>query len=122
MADARRIVHVQANLFDNAAQQSQEGAPIQVTAVRDGAEVAVSVTDGGEGIAPERLPHLFHRHAGAGRVGSSGVGLLICKGLVEALWSAVAKLRRKLVDDARKPCYVAGVRGLGYRIPEPEGP
>ena len=40
-------------------------------------------------------------------------------GSVEALRSAVAKLRRKLGDDARKPRYVIGVRGLGYRMPEP---
>ncbi|MYD93278.1 MAG: winged helix-turn-helix domain-containing protein [Chloroflexi bacterium] len=41
-------------------------------------------------------------------------------GNVEALRSAVAKLRRKLGDDARKPRYVIGVRGLGYRMPEPD--
>ena len=82
MADARRVLQVLANLFDNAARHSVETAPILVSAARDGAEVAVSVTDGGEGIAPERLPHLFRRHAGAG--GGSGLGLVICKGLVEA--------------------------------------
>ena len=83
MADARRIVQVLTNLFDNAARHSLENAPILVSAVRDGAEVSVSVTDGGEGIAPEQLPHLFRRHAGKGR-GGSGLGLVICKGLVEA--------------------------------------
>ena len=83
MADARRIVQVLANLFDNAARHSVESAPIGVSAARDGVEVSVSVTDGGEGIAPERLPHLFRRHAGKGR-GGSGLGLVICKGLVEA--------------------------------------
>ena len=41
---------------------------------------------------------------------------------MEALWSAVAELRRKHDDDARKPRYVIGVRGLGYRMPEPDGP
>ena len=82
MADARRIAQVLANLFDNAARHSVETASILVSAAREGAEVALSVTDGGEGIAPERLPHLFRRHAGAG--GGSGLGLVICKGLVEA--------------------------------------
>ena len=84
MADARRIVQVLTNLFDNAARHSVETAPILVSAVRDGAEVSVSVTDGGEGIAPDRLPHLFRRHAGKGGRGGSGLGLVICKGLVEA--------------------------------------
>ena len=40
---------------------------------------------------------------------------------VEALSNAVAKLRRKLGHDARKPRYVIGMRGLGYRMPEPDG-
>ena len=43
-------------------------------------------------------------------------------GNVAALRSAVAKLRRKLGDDARKPRYVIGERGLGYRLPEPDEP
>ena len=88
MADARRVAQVLANLFDNAARHSVETAPILVSAARDGAEVSVSVTDGGEGVPPERLPHLFRRHAGTGRDGGarggSGLGLVICKGLVEA--------------------------------------
>ena len=43
-------------------------------------------------------------------------------GNVEALRSVVAKLRRKVGDDARKPRYVIGERGLGYRMPRPDGP
>ncbi|MDE0695199.1 MAG: response regulator [Boseongicola sp.] len=84
MADTRRVTQVLSNLFDNAARHSVETAPILVSAVRDGAQVAVSVTDGGEGVSPELLPHLFRRHEGAGRPGGSGLGLSICKGLVEA--------------------------------------
>ena len=83
MADGRRIVQVLANLFDNAARHSVETAPIRVSAARDGAQVAISVTDGGEGIPAERLPHLFRRHSGADGRGGSGLGLVICKGLVE---------------------------------------
>ena len=83
MADARRVAQVLTNLFDNAARHSVETAPIQVSAARDGAEVEVAVTDGGEGIPAERLRHLFRRHAGKGG-GGSGLGLVICKGLVEA--------------------------------------
>ena len=51
--------------------------------------VAVSVSDEGRGIAPELLPHLFRKYAGpAGggerAVAGTGLGLIICKGLVEA--------------------------------------
>ena len=84
MADARRIVQVLTNLLDNAARHSVDTAPIRVSAVRDGAKVAVSMTDEGEGVPPERLPHLFRRHTGSFTRKGSGLGLVICKGLVEA--------------------------------------
>ena len=86
MADGRRIVQVLDNLLANAARHSPEGSPIRVAAQPDGALVAVSVADDGEGIAPEQLAHLFRRHAGIdeGVGGGSGLGLVICRGLVEA--------------------------------------
>ncbi len=49
--------------------------------------VAVSVVDEGPGVPPDLLPHLFRKHADLGnreRGGGFGLGLLICKGLVEA--------------------------------------
>ena len=87
MADRRRIAQVLNNLLANAARHSPEATPIRVTAARDGAHVAVSVSDEGRGIAPERLPRLFLRHAGPAAerpVSGTGLGLVICKGLVEA--------------------------------------
>ena len=86
MADRRRIVQVLNNLFSNAARHAPESSPIRVSAVRDGAHVAVAVSDQGRGVAPELVPHLFRKHAGAGEGGTLGygLGLAICKGLVEA--------------------------------------
>ena len=93
MSDARRIAQVLENLFANAARHSPESEPIRVEARRDGAEVEVSVIDRGVGIPAARLPHLFRRHAGIGASeapgeraegGGSGLGLVICRGLVEA--------------------------------------
>ncbi len=85
MTDRRRIVQVLNNLLANAARHSPESAPIRVSAMRDGVHVAVSVTDEGKGVAPELLPQLFRKYTGAGgeRAGT-GLGLVICKGLVEA--------------------------------------
>ena len=90
MADPRRIVQVLNNLLSNAARYSPESAPIRVSAVRDGVHVALSVSDEGQGVAPERLAHLFNKYAGVvggdrdSGPGGSGLGLAICKGLVEA--------------------------------------
>ena len=85
--DRQRIVQVLSNLLSNAARYSQASSPIEVRARRDGVHVAISVSDHGRGIAPERLAHLFAKRAGAGegrRGLATGLGLAICKGLVEA--------------------------------------
>ncbi len=89
MADERRVAQVLMNLFSNAARHSPESSAIHVAVVHDRLEVAVSVTDEGPGIPPERLPQLFRRYADTvGRDGAHrtdfGLGLVICKGLVEA--------------------------------------
>ena len=83
LADRQRIVQVLNNLLSNAAKHAPETSPIQITAVREGTHVALSVSDEGRGVAPERLPFLFRKYAvEPGGVG--GLGLAICKGLVEA--------------------------------------
>ena len=51
--------------------------------------VTVTVTDTGEGIAPERLPHLGERFyrvdaARSASTGGAGLGLAICRSITEA--------------------------------------
>ena len=85
MADRGRILQVINNLVVNAAQHAPESSPIRIAAVRDGIYVAVSVSDQGRGIAPQRLPQLFRKRARGGGCGpGTGMGLAICRGLVEA--------------------------------------
>ena len=86
VADRRRIVQVLNNLFSNAARHVPESTPIRVAAVREDAHVAGSVSDEGSGVARERLPQLFSKHAGGGQGARAGhcLGLAISKGLVEA--------------------------------------
>ena len=85
MADRRRIVQVLNNLLSNAARHSPQSSAIRVAAEREGIDVAISITDEGRGLAPDRLTHLFQKYAGDGQRGlGGGLGLAICKGLVEA--------------------------------------
>jgi DNA-binding response OmpR family regulator/signal transduction histidine kinase len=86
MADRRRIAQVLNNLFANAARECPESSPIRVAAAREEGYVAVSVSDEGPGVTPEQLPYLFRKHAGpeSDATAGYGLGLAICKGLVEA--------------------------------------
>ncbi len=87
MADRRRIAQVLGNLLANAARHSPESSVIRVSAVREAVYVAVSVADEGRGIPAESMPHLFRKFSAVQseeRGGDTGLGLAICKGIVEA--------------------------------------
>ncbi len=89
-ADRRRIAQVLDNLLSNAASHSPESSSIRVTAVQRGVHVEVCVADGGVGISAERMPLLFGKSSmleggeDGGGLARSGMGLAICKGIVEA--------------------------------------
>ena len=88
MVDSMRIVQILVNLFSSASAHSPESSPIRVTAVRDDVHVAVSVCDEGWGMSPKELENLFQKysHLSGDRAPGIGgsLGLVICKGLVEA--------------------------------------
>ena len=89
LVDRRRIAQVLGNLLTNAARHSPEASIIRVAAALEEGHVQVSVADEGRGVPPDRLPHLFRKFSRVGREGSrrgvgEGLGLAICKGLVEA--------------------------------------
>ena len=90
LADRDRIGQVIGNLLSNAARHSPETAPISIGAGRDGTHVAVWVSDQGRGVAPDALGRLFSKHVALAPeepgdpTGPGGLGLAICKGLVEA--------------------------------------
>ena len=84
MADRRRIVQVISNLLFNAAKNSMESPVIRISALREGSQVAVSVIDDGRGILTEQLPLMFGKSSWSESKGNTGLGLAICKGLVEA--------------------------------------
>jgi len=86
MVDRRRILQVFANLIGNAVKFTPAGGPIEVgSRVREG-EALFWVSDRGVGIAADHLAHVFDRYWQATRTDrqGAGLGLPICKGIVEA--------------------------------------
>ena len=94
-ADRRRIVQVLGNLLSNAAAYAPTSSTITVRAEAKDLNVEFSVTDAGRGIPAEQLPRLFSKVAQRATDGPderrapapgsrSGLGLAICKGIVES--------------------------------------
>ena len=81
--EIRRVVQ---NLLDNAARVSEPNKKIFLEVATFGKpQVQVSVRDYGLGIAPQDKERLFHRFIqGRGRRGSSGLGLYLCRQIIEA--------------------------------------
>ena len=90
MADKRRMLQVLNNLLANASERSPESSAIRVSVSPEDVYVAVSVEDDGRGIPADRLLHLFDEfsrtdgHSVVRRPGREGLGLAICKGIVES--------------------------------------
>lgn len=82
--DPLRIRQVLVNLIANALRYAPSGTAVRVAAGREGAAIAITVSDEGRGIAPEVLPHLFERFAKSEDSRGSGLGLAIARRLVEA--------------------------------------
>ena len=75
LADRRQLVQVLLNLVSNAIRHSPPGGSVTLAARRDGAQVAVSVADTGDGIAPEDQARLFEEFFQAGNHAPGGIGL-----------------------------------------------
>ncbi len=87
--DARRLRQVIENLIDNAVKYAPAGTRVTVSVHGTPTGATVSVADTGPGIAPEEVPGLFQkfsRLAAARRSGvhGTGLGLYICRSIVEA--------------------------------------
>ena len=89
-ADPDRVAQVLRNLIANALWHTPPQGKITVETQAIDRIVRMTVTDTGEGIAPEDLPHVFDRFYRADKSrtrsrGGSGLGLAIAKSLVEAM-------------------------------------
>jgi signal transduction histidine kinase len=90
-ADSDQLFRVILNLARNALQALEARAPnepgrdqLRITGRREGAVVAIEVSDTGPGISEKARAHLFEAFQGSTRRGGSGLGLAIAAELVRA--------------------------------------
>ena len=88
-ADPERLAQVLAGLLSNALRHTTPGGNVTVTTQLAGPAVEITITDSGDGIAAEHLPHIFERFYRADTArdrahGGSGIGLTIARALITA--------------------------------------
>lgn len=87
--DARRLAQLIDNLLANARRYTDAPGSVRIALTREGAGLLLVVEDSAPGVAPEHLPRLFDRlyrvEASRRRAdGGAGLGLAICRAIVEA--------------------------------------
>lgn len=84
--DKERIMQVFINLLSNAIKYSPQGATITVNIAMKQDSAHIKIEDQGKGIPRHMLESVFDRfqQAHGGGAGTSGLGLAICKAIVEA--------------------------------------
>jgi len=84
--DFELVVQVLVNLVDNALKYSPRGSEIEISTKREAAGVVVSVEDQGPEIPTDNLDRVFdkfYRIEIPGTAGGSGLGLSICKSIID---------------------------------------
>ncbi len=96
LVDEGRLLQVLKNLLDNALRYTPPGGQVSLRAVPGaGDRVEFLVSDSGSGIDPEDLPYVFERFYSADKArransGKMGLGLAICRALVEAMGGTIS--------------------------------
>ncbi len=86
------FVQALANVIQNAANHTPAGTPIEIDVAKNGTGVRIVVADAGPGVPADELPRLFETFFRGSRAAAGGVGLglAICRGIVEAHGGRIA--------------------------------
>jgi K+-sensing histidine kinase KdpD len=82
--DYVQIDQVLTNLLENAARHAPPGSTVRVTAERADGSVTLAIVDEGPGLHEDELDRMFEPFRAGKASTSTGVGLAICKAIVEA--------------------------------------
>jgi signal transduction histidine kinase len=97
--DPQRLEQVIGNLIGNSLRYVPSGGKIQLGSQTADGEVVLTVSDTGSGVPEEELPYIFDRFwrgekSRARVTGGAGLGLAICKNLVEAQGGSISAKNR----------------------------
>ena len=101
MVDPVLVSQVLDNLLENVVRHTPGDAAVRILASADKGWVTVRVEDGGPGVPPGEMPHIFEKfyrvpsRRGPARQGT-GLGLAVVKGMAEAVGGSVAAARSEL--------------------------
>jgi signal transduction histidine kinase len=102
VGDSERIGQVVTNLISNAIHYNREQGEVRLSSSAVNGSVTLAVSDTGQGIPAEDVPHIFERFYRVDKSrsrasGRTGLGLAICKAIVDAhggrleVWSELGK-------------------------------
>lgn len=129
-ADRRRLKQVLLNLATNGAKYNRRGATLTIGARRlSDSAIELSVTDQGEGIGGDQLKKLFEPFerlgAATGPVEGTGIGLTICKKLVELMQGSIeveSSVGKGSTFRVRLPSAPADAVGVSHPLGDSGGP
>ncbi len=88
LGDEDRLGQVFNNLISNAIKYSPEGGEIRISGQARPEQVIICISDQGEGVAPEDIPHIFDRfyrsQKATRNTKGAGLGLYLARAVIEA--------------------------------------
>jgi CheY-like chemotaxis protein/nitrogen-specific signal transduction histidine kinase len=120
--DPERLQQVMWNLLSNSIKFTPRGGRVQVRLTRVDSSVEITVSDTGQGIAPEFLPYVFERFRQADntttrRHGGLGLGMAITRHIVELHGGTI---RAESPGEGLGATFVVRLPVMILHTPEPE--